>query len=369
MTKTFHGISGTAGLSLVLSPVLAILVTEHGLSFFALVFISSAVSLFPLTAALRFIPLPLWALTCVLSALPTAFLSPDHPAGALLLGIGCAGILLILPPYLAADRFFPAKSFPLALSWGGSFFLLPFWQLAFSALSTGKILLLMLVPAASLLFFQKEPPHEEDRPANPLTAGRTAPFLRTCFFAGSLAGSLGLAASLLLMSESQLGIISFSGTPLFLTELILPLAYWLILTASPILASFVTERRGVFTGCVRLIFLCEMSILCIGILDSPAAAAAGQAALLLATGSLTVVLPVLTFYLYGRSAFAESCSRVLFSLPLGLLISLPYIHEAGSGSISPTEPAVFLLLLLSASFFCIFFAWKHRFVILKNERI
>ena len=86
-----------------------------------------------------------------------------------------------------------------------------------------------------------------------------------------------------------------------------------------------------------------------------------------AAGCLPVVLPILNHYLYGSISFLESFGRLVFFLPAGLLASMPFCYLAAEGELLPEDPVIFLLFLLVLSFFCIFSAWKHRFIILKNK--
>lgn len=361
MVDFFSRTRNIAGLILTISPILAILVQGHGLSFFAVLAAGTAACLLPLSAALRKIPFRLWTCSCGLSALPFFFFSPENPAAPLFLAAACGGILLILPPYVVSGWFPFTKSFTLALIWSASFLLLPLWQYVFSLAEPAYMIPAAVLPAWGLLFLLQKPSSDPSTHVNPLIMGRSAVFLRPGFFTASIGASLGLAASLLFLSLKGLE----EGAP----AVIFPAAAWLALAISPFLAAFITERKGVFSSCVLLIFLCEVSVISIGILEGTAAACAGSISLMLASGSLPVILPVLAVYLYGQSGYMESCCRLLFFLPLGLLASLPYIHQAMSAQLSPAEPAVLLLILLAASFFCIFFAWKHRFVILKNDRI
>lgn len=94
---------------------------------------------------------------------------------------------------------------------------------------------------------------------------------------------------------------------------------------------------------------------------------AGRGLLAAAAGCLPVVLPILTHYLYGSINFLESFGRLVFFLPVGLLASMPFCYMAAEGELLPEDPVIFLLFLLVLSFFCIFSAWKHRFIILKNK--
>ena len=187
---------------------------------------------------------------------------------------------------------------------------------------------------------------------------------------------------------------TFSALPSMLLSGLTAALPYLFLAAAPVLTALFMERKGVFSGCVLLIFLCESAVLCLGSAGSAADGLVGSAAgimggvsggtaaadvgsrvlplagrclLATAAGCLPVVLPILNHYLYGSISFLESFGRLVFFLPAGLLASMPFCYLASEGELLPEDPVIFLLFLLVMSFFCIFSAWKHRFIILKNK--
>ena len=101
--------------------------------------------------------------------------------------------------------------------------------------------------------------------------------------------------------------------------------------------------------------------------SGPKAFLAGRLLLALAAGTVTVILPLLAFYLYGHVNYLQHLSRLLFALPLGLFFSVPFLQMSQRGEMKPDEAAILLIFLLLMGAFCIFFAWKQRFIILKNE--
>ena len=91
----------------------------------------------------------------------------------------------------------------------------------------------------------------------------------------------------------------------------------------------------------------------------------GSLALGAALTLLLTLLPILVYYLYGPTEFTERLAQVLLAFPIGLL-PIPLLAEAAL--LDPltvnylTFAAMFLLMI---SFFIIFSAWKHRFILLK----
>ena len=143
--------------------------------------------------------------------------------------------------------------------------------------------------------------------------------------------------------------------------------FWAGLLGGPLFTGWFIERRGIFSGCILLLFLCESPLLCLCFPHSTAALLSGRVMLLIAAGGFPVVLAVLTHYLYGPHHYQRNLSTLVFCIPLGLMAALPFASFSGQRKIPLEEPAVCLFFLLILGFFCIFFAWKQRFIILKKR--
>ena len=80
---------------------------------------------------------------------------------------------------------------------------------------------------------------------------------------------------------------------------------------------------------------------------------------------LLILLPILVYYLYGPTEFCERLAQVSLAFPIGLA-TFPLLSK--TQLLDPltvnylTFAAMFLLMI---SFFIIFSAWKHRFILLK----
>ena len=80
--------------------------------------------------------------------------------------------------------------------------------------------------------------------------------------------------------------------------------------------------------------------------------------------SLLVICPLMIYYMLGPASYNNNLGRICPFLPLGLMSLFPFSTVENSQLIS--SPAIFsILLILVISFFIIFSAWKHRFVLLK----
>ena len=408
MRDFFYKTRNITGIILIISPVLGTFRADMPFLFYLLLLAGAAAAVPVHCAGILFLPFRLWLFTACLAAAAGQILTMPSAAGllpfdpvylsALLQGAACGGLLLLLPPVMTTGWFRRSKNMVLGILWSVSLLLLPLWQAAFTHAAGWASTAAFLFMAAGILFLQRPPVNFHCR-ENPLLQGRSGTFVRPSIYTASIAASLGMVISLsVLMVPVQnmfrLSGDSFPGLPAMLLSGLTAALPYLFLAAAPVLTALFMERKGVFSGCVLLIFLCESAVLCLGSAGSAAggfaesaawtvggvsggaAAAAvgsrvlplaGRGLLAAAAGCLPVVLPILTHYLYGSINFLESFGRLVFFLPAGLLASMPFCYLASEGELLPEDPVIFLLFLLVMSFFCIFSAWKHRFIILKNK--
>lgn len=408
MRDFFYKTRNITGIILIISPVLGTFRADMPFLFYLLLLAGAAAAVPVHCAGILFLPFRLWLFTACLAAAAGQILTMPSAAGllpfdpvylsALLQGAACGGLLLLLPPVMTSGWFRRSKNMVLGILWSVSLLLLPLWQAAFTHAAGWASTAAFLFMAAGILFLQRPPVNFHCR-ENPLLQGRSGTFVRPSIYTASIAASLGMVISLsVLMAPEQnmfrLSGDSFSGLPAMLLSGLTAALPYLFLAAAPVLTALFMERKGVFSGCILLIFLCESAVLCLGSAGSAAggfaesaawtvggvsggAAAAdvgsrvlplaGRGLLAAAAGCLPVVLPILTHYLYGSINFLESFGRLVFFLPAGLLASMPFCYLASEGELLPEDPVIFLLFLLVMSFFCIFSAWKHRFIILKNK--
>ncbi|MDY3239493.1 MAG: hypothetical protein SOW80_05185 [Anaerovoracaceae bacterium] len=408
MRDFFYKTRNITGIILIISPVLGTFRADMPFLFYLLLLAGAAAAVPVHCAGILFLPFRLWLFTACLAAAAGQILTMPSAAGllpfdpvylsALLQGAACGGLLLLLPPVMTSGWFRRSKNMVLGILWSVSLLLLPLWQAAFTHAAGWASTAAFLFMAAGILFLQRPPVNFHCR-ENPLLQGRSGTFVRPSIYTASIAASLGMVISLsVLMAPEQnmfrLSGDSFPGLPAMLLSGLTAALPYLFLAAAPVLTALFMERKGVFSGCVLLIFLCESAVLCLGSAGSAAggfaesaawtvggvsggaAAAAvgsrvlplaGRGLLAAAAGCLPVVLPILTHYLYGSINFLESFGRLVFFLPAGLLASMPFCYLASEGELLPEDPVIFLLFLLVMSFFCIFSAWKHRFIILKNK--
>ena len=450
MREFFYKTRNIAGIVLIISPLLGAFRPDRPFLFYLLLLTGAAAAVPVHCAGILFLPFRLWIFLACLAAAAGQILAAPFAAGflpfdpvwlsALLQGAACSGLLLLLPPVMITGWFRRSKTMVLGILWSVSLLLLPLWQAAFLHAADWASAASAIFMAAGILFLQRPPVNFRFR-ENPLLLGRSGTFVKPSIYTASIAASLGIVVSLsvlmtperntlspfgelhsvqasMLLSGGTLSALpsmllsgdALSALPSMLLSGLAAALPYLFLAASPVLTALFVERKGIFSGCVLLIFLCESAVLCLGSAGSAAggfvgsagcgfaesvsgglvestagimggvpggAAAAnvgsrvlplaGRGLLAAAAGCLPVVLPILTHYLYGSINFLESFGRLVFFLPVGLLASMPFCYMAAEGELLPEDPVIFLLFLLVLSFFCIFSAWKHRFIILKNK--
>ena len=373
MRQIFYQTKNISGMILVLSPLLGS-AAAHWPFFFYLILLAGAACALPLScAALQHLPFRIWRRLSALSAclaLLLLSLSVSRPlqnpailwSGAFLLGISCSRLLLLFPPLVAVGWYRRSPAAALGILWSGSFLLLPFWRFLLHTAPGFFFCAASVCLLTGLFGFLRQPPVDCRRLENPMTQGRTGIFARPSLFTGAISASLGMGLAMVLRADQ-------TDSPMAgrILSPAFPLIFCLALAAGSLFTARFIERKGIFSGCILLLFLCESATACLGNPDRPLLSAAGLYLLAGAAGSVPVILPVLTLYLYGIIAYPQNLCRLLFFFPAGLLCALPFCYLALEGQLAAEEPAVFLLFLLVGSFFCIFSAWKHRFIILKNR--
>ncbi len=298
------------------------------------------------------------------------FTTQNTSAAPFLFGFTSAAAIYL--SFASMQRFFPLSS---ARFWGefyGLFFISSFiFTTLFSLLPSSHITALVILIAGIMAF-----PENEDfsllRLPDPLTACKRNRFIKPCFFITLL--TITICTEILLVGAASgshainLSLVPAPAPSHALAELLSALAA-LLLAFGALLTSHLISRRGVFSGCVLLLILCLLPLI---FLCLPTAmpqqffSIIGLPLLFLAAGGLPVTLSVLTYYLYGKTHFAQSLNRLTVCGVLGLFLTLPFSVSNSSLIAANKETSVFLFSLLLFSFFCIFSAWKQRFVVLKN---
>ena len=137
------------------------------------------------------------------------------------------------------------------------------------------------------------------------------------------------------------------------------------ISVGPIVTLFLVNKKGVYSGCIWLIFLAEISLMCTTLYRhmayGPMIGTFTQGFLL--TSTLTLC-PILTYYMLGPHSFFDNFAKVIKSLIIGYLPILP-LSTAPLVFINSTEITLATIFLLLGGFFTVFSAWSHRLVLLK----
>ena len=84
--------------------------------------------------------------------------------------------------------------------------------------------------------------------------------------------------------------------------------------------------------------------------------------------AMTAVIPIAVYYIYGPAGYNGCLGAVWTAFPLGL-VSAGALTKASADTNVPflmsQNVSIFLMFLLTACFFTIFSAWRHRFILLK----
>ena len=128
----------------------------------------------------------------------------------------------------------------------------------------------------------------------------------------------------------------------------------------PLIVLFFSNKKGIFSSCVLLIFIFEISAMCLCF--SRISVIWQTVGVLLFGGLMTTSLclyPLVCFYLFGSGDIANKLSGSMIFMPLGLLIAFyfPATHD---------ELLFLTFFTILCSFFALFSAWKQRLTLLKT---
>lgn len=368
MMQFFSKTRTLTGLILILGPVLSLLSVNLTFSLCPAFFCSLLFSVVPLRWAMKGLSFRLWLiLSCFFTIAGVFFSTLQNTSAplfsAIFLGCGSCGLLLLLPPWLAVGRYVSPAPF-LGLAWSAAFLAVLPLRLLFLASPETALPLMGLFAMSGLFLCSGKPPRRQLLQAPPHEFFSPS-MVKTVIFFLTLLTSMGTCGGILLSKAAGSGLSSFQfpDTPAAI------LLFSTALAAGPVLSSWITERKGIYSSCIFSIFFCESSLLILCFPEGTAALAAGTALLLLTAGGITSTLPVLAFYLCGRTGYLRGLTPLLLCVPVSLLFSWTFWNLSLLGELDTEDTAVFLIFLLIMSFLCIFFAWKRRFIILKNSRI
>ena len=135
--------------------------------------------------------------------------------------------------------------------------------------------------------------------------------------------------------------------------------------SGPFLIFFITKLKGIYKSCCFLIFLGETAMLCLGLYHHMNyALICGIFMLGILMTSTSVLIPFSIYYFFGVYDFGKSVSSLAKASLWGLLPG-SFIPLFLKEYFSFEQLSMAAVLLLLCSFFALFSAWNHRFVLLK----
>lgn len=135
--------------------------------------------------------------------------------------------------------------------------------------------------------------------------------------------------------------------------------------AGPIFSLIFVRQKGAYSGCVLLIFMSEIALICSSLYNDYYAANILSHCFLGSSLTSTLFLcPIITYYLRGQINFIKALPSMLLTVFFGLLLANPLFLLPKELLCSNTF-VLSTISLLVASFFTVFSAWKHRLVLLK----
>lgn len=279
-------------------------------------------------------------------------------AACALLGFCSGGLLFILPPNITAGWFYTNKFQTLGIIFSAAI-LSAFPFVAFLRENPALVIVVssLFMIFASVFLLDKPVFINSGNFLDGTGHIKRSRFKLSLFFL-LITFSLGFACRIGYMAWPGMGQLGFqlSDQKLFI---------YLGMTAGPAVSALVSGKKGVYSSSVLLIFLSELAIVSAGFYSSGGfMSALGNFAFGASLSSLLVICPLMIYYMLGPASYNNNLGRICPFLPLGLMSLFPFSTVENSQLIS--SPAIFsILLILVISFFIIFSAWKHRFVLLK----
>ena len=137
------------------------------------------------------------------------------------------------------------------------------------------------------------------------------------------------------------------------------------LIIGPFISTLLASKKGVYSSCVFLIFIAEVSLMCASLYSQFAFwSVIGNLTFgILITSSITIC-PLLTYYLMGPVSFHKNFSRVLIALLSGGFGLIP-LSTLSPEVLMSTQFMMWAIISLLGAFFTLFSTWNHRFVLLK----
>ena len=371
MIQFFYHTRNILGLILVISPLVGFLYIDFNFTLSMVFFCALAFGVPLGSICYRLVNFKLWtAFACVAACMGALLLHSEAASGAAdaakvigmaVVGFYAGGLTAIVPANLLVGWFRASKTllagivFSLSIILGTLFAELmernTYPVLAFSLflMLTGCLLCLQRPP-----LFCSTPVLYQDKK---FKAVKRSAVIKLFIFVMAVSFAVGL--SLFNPISTQTPDYVISTRHMFI----------LGLGAGAFTAGLLSEFKGIYSGCILIIFLAELSVFSFdggsGVFQLYLNAFSDGMFL----SAMTAVIPIVVYYVYGPGGYNSCLGRVWTAFPLGLAsagaLSAYASDSAGNSVLMSQTASICLMALLVACFFTIFSTWRHRFVLLK----
>lgn len=371
MLRFFYCTRNIVGLILVISPLAGFLYIDYNFTL-SMIFLCSLAAGIPFgSACYDYLNFKLWTSLACIAACVGAFLlhtglsesviGASSALGIAFLGLYAGGLAAVVPANLLVSWFRASKTLLTGAVFSISILLGISWASFMERYTYPALLLSLFVMLSGTLFFLQQPP-----------IFLSAPVL--CEDIRFKAGRRSMVKKLFVFITA----VSFAGgLPLFNPEEPYPFDFFISpkdlfilgLAAGPFIAGLLSEFKGVYSGCIFIIFLAELSVFSFGEGQMVFQLYINAFSRGMFLSAMTVIIPITVYYTYGPGGFNSCLGKVCAAFPLGLALAGAiscYASVLTGTQIIPSQTtSILLLLLLIACFFTIFSTWKHRFILLK----
>lgn len=368
MLKFFYGSKNIIGLFFILVPVFGFMFSANSEETFPVLLLSSVIGIPIARSFYNCLSFRFWLCFAGLMANYAMFLSvywkntPIEYIGSVLLGASAGGLLFVLAPNIIVGWFRINKTlmfgFVLSLSvfFGFGFaFLLAFRP--FAAILCSVI----LMTASSVVFLEKPVLINFEEDMSQSSHARKSR-VKSCLFFLFIAVSVAVVCRIGYMDV----LYSIGSVSAFSYEESGPLLIHGGMVLGPALVSLFTDKKGIYSGCILLLFLSEISVMSVGFYKTDTFMAyVGCFVFGALLTSAPIICSLLTYYLLGPACFNQNLCRIMVFFPLGLA-SLLLMKNVEYAAFQSYPVILGTLAMLVVGFFTVFSAWKHRLVLLKK---
>lgn len=370
MLKFFYGSKNVIGLIFILVPAFAFLFYANSETSFATLLLSAAIGIPFARSCYNCLPFKFWLCFASFAASYSTFMlvcwrgTPLEYIGSALLGLSAGGLIFILMPNIIVGWFRLNKTIILGAVLGVCVTLSFPIEAALHYHPLITILLITALMIFSSLFLLEKPIMLNFSDSIEKNYHAKKNRIKSCVFFLFTALSIAVVCRIGYMDVlysigSPSASLNFGMKSLFVNA---------GMAAGPILISVFTDKKGVYSGCIMLLFLSELSVMCAGFYNNDGIMAAiGHFTFGCLLTSNIVICSLLTYYLLGPASYNRNLSSIISFIPIGMIALLP-MRNMEDINFTSYPVVIGTLFMLVIGFFTVFSAWKHRLVLLKTPK-